>query len=159
MFGMLVLLFLVVPIIELYLIVQVASGIGVLETLGLLILVSLVGAWLVRAQGLGVLARIQGQLNQGKVPGTELVDGLLVLFAGALMLTPGFMTDALGLLLLIPPTRAIIRTVLVHRYRNRVEVGRTGVVFGDGAGAFWTRYDRDDDDPTPPPIELGPGDG
>ena len=155
---MLVLLFLVVPIIELYLIVQVASGIGVLETLGLLILVSLVGAWLVRAQGLGVLARIQGQLNQGRVPGTELVDGLLVLFAGALMLTPGFMTDALGLLLLIPPTRAIIRTVLVHRFRNRVEVGRTGVVFGNGAGAFWARYDRDDD-PTLPPTELGPGDG
>jgi len=152
-FGLLVLLFLVVPIIELYLIVQVASGIGVLETLGLL-----VGAWLVRAQGLGVLARIHGQLAQGKVPGTELVDGLLVLFAGALMLTPGFMTDALGLLLLIPPTRAIIRTVLVHRFRNRVEVGRTGVVFGNGAGAFWARYDRDDD-PTLPPTELGPGDG
>lgn len=156
---MLVLLFLVVPIVELYLIVQVASGIGVLETLGLLILVSMVGAWLVRAQGLGVLARVQGQLAQGNVPGTELVDGLLVLFAGALMLTPGFMTDALGLLLLIPPTRAIIRTVLVHRYRNRVEVGRTGVVFGNGSGSFWARDERDDDDPRPPPIELGPGDG
>lgn len=155
---MLVLLFLVVPLIELYLIVQVASGIGLLETIGLLILISMVGAWLVRAQGLGVLARVQGQLAQGKVPGTELVDGLLVLVAGALMLTPGFMTDALGLLLLIPPTRAIIRTVLVHRYQSRVRIGRAGTGYGNGAGPFWARYDGGDDDPTPPPIELGPGD-
>ena len=120
MFGVLVLLFLVVPIIELYIIVQVASGMGIMETIGLLILISIVGAWLVRAQGLAVLGRVQGQLAMGNVPGKELVDGLLILLAGALMLTPGFMTDAFGLLLLMPPTRAVVRTVLIHRYRDRM---------------------------------------
>ena len=168
---MLVLLFLVVPIVELYIIVQVASGIGVMETIGLLILVSVVGAWLVRAQGLGVLGRVQAQLAQGQVPGKEMVDGLLILFAGALMLTPGFMTDALGLLLLVPPTRAIVRTVLIHRYKSRFVMTGTGTTFYTGGATYTggsTRFpggpitDVDghdvDDDPPSPPIELGPGD-
>ena len=168
---MLVLLFLVVPIIELYIIVQVASGMGVMETIGLLILISVIGAWLVRVQGLAVLGRVQGQLAQGNVPGKELVDGLLILLAGALMLTPGFMTDAFGLLLLMPPTRAVVRTILVHRYRDRVVVGGTSAIFGVcyretrfGGGQF-TDVDEvddgdgvvDDDESPPPPIELGPG--
>lgn len=165
MFGVLVLLFLVVPIIELYIIVQVASGVGIIETIGLLILISVVGAWLVRAQGLTVLRRVQGQLALGNVPGKEMVDGLLILLAGALMLTPGFMTDAFGLLLLIPPTRAVVRTILIRRYRNRVIVGGPGVTFGGryGPGRFdggyFTDVDEvDDDDDSAPPIELGPGD-
>ena len=171
MFGVLVLLFLVVPIIELYIIVQVASSMGVMETIGLLILISVIGAWLVRAQGLAVLGRVQGQLAQGNVPGKELVDGLLILLAGALMLTPGFMTDAFGLLLLMPPTRAVVRTILIHRYRDRVVLGGTSAIFGGryretrfGGGQF-TDVDEvddgdgvvDDDESPPPPIELGPG--
>ena len=163
---MLVLLFLVVPIIELYIIVQVASSVGALETIGLLILVSVVGAWLVRAQGLTVLGRVQGQLAQGKVPGKELVDGLLILLAGALMLTPGFMTDAFGLVLLLPPTRAVVRTILIHRYRNRMVIGGPGVAFGGDfgsdrfGGGHVTDVDEvdDDDGSPPPPIELGPAD-
>ena len=164
-FGILVLLFLVVPIIELYIIVQVASGLGVLETIGLLILVSMVGAWLVRAQGLGVLGRVQAQLAQGNIPGREMVDGLLILVAGALMLTPGFMTDAFGLLLLIPPTRAIVRTIIIHRFRNRITIG-SGFSFGGQdasarfGGVYYTDVNEvvDDDEDPPPPIELGPAD-
>ena len=151
---------------------ELASGIGTLETIGLLILVSVLGAWLVRAQGLGVLRRVQSQLAQGRTPGKELVDGLLILVAGALLLTPGFMTDALGLVLLLPPTRAIVRTVLVQRFRNRVVVAGHGGAWyrsGTGGGTFididgGSGDDRDreyesgsDDDNPPPAIGMGPG--
>lgn len=119
---MLVVLLIGVPILELYVIVQVAVGIGTLQTIGLLILVSVVGAWLVRREGLWVLNRVRERLDQGQVPGNELVDGLLILVAGALMLTPGFLTDALGLVLLAPPTRIIVRTMLVKRFRHRLQI-------------------------------------
>ncbi len=132
MFGIILIAFLVVPLVELYVIIQVAGGLGVLETIGLLVLVSIVGAWLVRVQGVGVLRRIRGQLARGVMPGTELVDGALVLFAGALMLTPGFVTDAVGLLLLLPPTRLPIRALLVRRFRSRVQV-----VSGPAPGAVF----------------------
>ncbi|MFN0089556.1 MAG: FxsA family protein [Acidimicrobiales bacterium] len=118
----LALLFLVVPIAELYLIVQTAQAFGVLETIALLIVVSALGGWLVKREGLGLLARIQGQLKRGELPGASLVDGFLVLFAGALLLTPGFLTDLLGIALLLPPVRAAVRTVLMRRFRHRVAV-------------------------------------
>ncbi len=121
MFLLLVVLFLVVPIVELYVIVQVAGGIGVFETIGLLIVVSLVGAWLVRREGTSVLRKMQSQLNSGQMPTKQLVDGGLILFAGALMLTPGFVTDAVGVLLLLPPTRIVCREVLIRRFRGRVQ--------------------------------------
>lgn len=121
MFGLILLAFLVIPLVELYVIIRVADGLGILETIGLLVLVSIVGAWLVRFQGVGVIRRIQQRLARGVMPGTELIDGALILFAGALMLTPGFVTDAVGLLLLLPPTRLPIRTLLVRRFRGRVQ--------------------------------------
>ena len=111
MLLVLFLIFVVTPIVELTVIVQVAGSTGVMNTIGLLILVSLVGAWLVRREGLGILRRAQAELAKGRMPGRELVDGLLVLLAGALMLTPGFVTDAVGLALLLPPVRAILRSV------------------------------------------------
>src|SRR3546814_14405693 len=89
MVGLLALLFLVVPIAELYVIVQVAGEVGVAETILLLIVVSVVGAWLAKWAGIGVLARLQSTVRQGKVPSSELVDGALVLLAGALMISPG----------------------------------------------------------------------
>lgn len=132
MFPLLALLFLIVPIVELYVIVQVAQGVGVAQTIGLLIVVSMVGAWLVKAQGLFVLRRIQEQLLGGSMPGKELVDGGLILFAGALMLTPGFVTDALGVVLLLPPTRAVARSILMRRFKGRVQV--FGAAGGPAAG-------------------------
>jgi UPF0716 protein FxsA len=101
-----------------------------------MILVSAVGAWLVRREGFGLLARIQQRLGSGEVPTKELVDGLLVAMAGALMLTPGFVTDAVGLLCLFPPTRAIIRTALIARYRDRIGVAGPGSAMGGAAGGF-----------------------
>lgn len=117
MFVLLALVFLVVPIAELYVIVQVAGGIGIPETILLLIVISVVGAWLARVAGLGVLNRLQRTVRAGKVPSAELVDGGLVLFAGALMITPGFLSDALAILLLLPPTRAVARNVVLRRIR------------------------------------------
>ena len=111
---------------------QVAGGIGVLETLGLLIVVSIVGAWLVKAQGIGLIRRVQAKLAAGELPGKELVDGALILFAGALMLTPGFVTDTVGLLLLLPPTRAVVRTFLMKRFSVMADARVAGFGFAPG---------------------------
>ncbi|MGK2949487.1 MAG: FxsA family protein [Acidimicrobiales bacterium] len=139
MVVVLALLFLVVPLAELYVIVQVAGGIGVLETIALLIAISFVGAWLARVAGLSVLNRLQRTVRAGKVPSNEVVDGALVLFAGALMITPGFLSDALAILLLLPPTRALVRGTILRRIRagggliTVVTSGRRGGAAG-GAG-------------------------
>ena len=119
MVGLLVLLFLGLPIAELFVIIQVGHVLGLIDTLALLVVISVAGAWLVKREGLSVLRRARAQLDAGFVPGRELVDGSLILLAGALMLTPGFITDAVGLLLLLPPvrtgTRRLLKAVLVRR--------------------------------------------
>ena len=120
MLAILALAFLVVPILELVVIIKVGAAIGVLNTLGLLILSSIVGSWLMKREGLGVLRRIQAQLAAGQVPGKELVDAFLILFGGALMLAPGFLTDIAGMALLLPPVRAGVRAVLRRRFTTRV---------------------------------------
>jgi UPF0716 protein FxsA len=118
-FVVLALLFLVVPIAELYVIVQVAGSIGVPETILLLIAMSLLGAWLAKMAGVSVLYRLQRTIRSGRVPSVEIVDGALVLLAGALMITPGFLSDLLAILLLLPPTRAVVRGVVLRRIRAR----------------------------------------
>ncbi|MCU1485170.1 MAG: fsxA [Actinomycetia bacterium] len=120
MLAILALAFLVVPIIELVVIIKVGAAIGVLNTIGLLILSSIVGSWLMKREGLGVLRRIQAQLSAGQVPGKELVDAFLILFGGALMLAPGFLTDIAGMALLLPPVRAGVRAILRRRFTARV---------------------------------------
>lgn len=117
MVGVLALLFLVVPLAELYVIVQAADSFGVLNTIGALILISVGGAWLAKWAGVGVLRRLQSTVRQGRVPSGELVDGVLVLFAGALMITPGFLSDLLAILLLLPPSRAVVRGAVLRRIR------------------------------------------
>jgi UPF0716 protein FxsA len=119
---LLALLFIVVPLAELYVILQVGQAIGVLDTLVLLIVISVVGAWLAKREGLGVLRRIQRSIEAGRVPGTELIDGFLILLAGALMLTPGFVTDCLAILLLLPPVRVVVRRQLRRRFARRIEI-------------------------------------
>ena len=178
MFRFLVIAFIIVPIIEIYLIVQVDAAIGGWETLGLLVLDSVVGAWLVRREGFSILARVQTTLSRGELPTNDLVEGLLVLFAGALMLTPGFLTDALGFVLLLPPTRAMVRNVLKTRFAGRIRVGRGayggpfgrhGFTNGGWTDVQWTEGrgtdasddrvddgDDDRDDGPSGPIELGP---
>jgi UPF0716 protein FxsA len=121
-FPLLAVLFLAVPLAELYVLIQVGQVIGVLETLGLLVLISVIGAWLAKREGVGVLRRMQAAVNAGRVPGTELVDGFLILLAAAFMLTPGFLTDIVAILLLLPPIRAGVRRALRHRIARRIEI-------------------------------------
>ena len=126
----LALLFLVIPIVELYVIVQVAHAIGVFDTLGLLVLDSILGGWLMKREGMGVLRRLQAKLADGELPSTELVDGFLILFGGALMLAPGFLTDILGMAILLPPVRAVVRRLLARRFKSAV-IARGSTSFGD----------------------------
>jgi UPF0716 protein FxsA len=118
---LLVLVFVVVPLAELYVLIQVGQEIGALSTIGLLVAVSIVGAWLAKRQGVGVWRRIKAQIDAGQVPAAHLVDAVLVLVAGVLLLTPGFITDVLGILLLLPPTRALVRRMLHAGLVGRVE--------------------------------------
>jgi UPF0716 protein FxsA len=116
----LIFVFVVIPLVELAVFVQVAQWIGVPETVLLLLLVSILGIFVVRHQGIGVYRRVREQLRAGVVPAADLVNGLLVLIAGLLLIVPGFVTDALGLLLLLPPVRAGVRSILRRRYSVRV---------------------------------------
>jgi UPF0716 protein FxsA len=127
-FGLLALVFLLVPVAELIVLIKVGSMIGVFDTLALLVLLSLLGAWIVKREGVGLYRRAQRELEAGRVPTSSLVDGILLLAAGALLLTPGFITDAAGvLLLLLPPVRILVRRALTARYRRRARLLRDGV--------------------------------
>lgn len=119
---LLVILFVVAPLIELAVIIQVADAVGGLNTIGLLVAVSLVGAWLAKREGLSVLRRIRAALDRGELPSTEVADGGLILLAGALMIAPGFLSDALAILLLLPPTRALVRWPLLGYVSRRSAV-------------------------------------
>jgi UPF0716 protein FxsA len=116
----LVLLFIVVPIAELYVIIQVGQAIGILPTIAILLLDSIVGSWLLRQQGRAAWRRFTSATTSGKVPARETIEGALVLLGGAFLLTPGFLSDALGLVLLLPPTRAIVVRVLARRFLPRM---------------------------------------
>jgi UPF0716 protein FxsA len=120
--GILALAFFVVPLLELFVIIKIGAAIGVLDTIGLLILSSILGAWLMKREGLGVVRRIQQAAAEGRVPGAELVDGFLILFGGALMLAPGFLTDIAGMLLLLPPVRAVVRRLIRRRFARRIGI-------------------------------------
>ena len=114
----LLLMFVVIPIAELYVIIKVGGAIGVLNTFGLIVLVAVVGAWLMRREGMRVWRRFNETLAAGRPPTKEIIDGVLVLAAGALMLTPGFITDVMGLLMIFPPTRIVFRSYLLSRTKK-----------------------------------------
>ena len=107
---------------ELYVIVQVAHLVGVLDTAGLLIVVSVLGVSLMRRAGLGVWRRARARVEAGEIPGRELIDGVLVLAGAALLAVPGFITDVLGLLLFLPPVRALVRVLALGRLRRRASI-------------------------------------
>jgi UPF0716 protein FxsA len=119
----LALLFLLVPIAELYVIYQVGDAIGVLWTFALLAADSLLGSLLLKSQGRAVWRRFNDNLAQGRMPHREVIDGVLVIFGGAFLITPGFLTDIVGLTLLLPPSRAVVRRYVVKRLGRRVMVG------------------------------------
>jgi UPF0716 protein FxsA len=116
-------LFIVVPLAELYVILKVGDAIGVLPTIALLAADSVLGSMLLRAQGRAVWRRFNETLAGGRMPHREVLDGVLVIFGGAFLITPGFLTDIVGLLLLLPPTRSLARSLVVRRLGRRVQVG------------------------------------
>jgi UPF0716 protein FxsA len=118
--AVIALVFVVLPIVEISVAIQVAHHIGGLNTVGLLLLFSLAGVWLARREGFSVLRRIQDQLDNRMVPTNELIEGALVFVGGLLLVVPGFVTDALGLLLLFPLSRHMARRGLKHRFGMRV---------------------------------------
>jgi UPF0716 protein FxsA len=118
-------LFIVVPLAELYVILKVGDAIGPLWTILLLAADSVLGSVLLRAQGRSVWRRFNEALATGRMPHREVMDGVLVIFGGAFLITPGFLTDIVGLLLLLPPTRSVIRRLVIRRLGRRVSVGGT----------------------------------
>jgi len=152
--ALLVLLFVVVPIAELYVIIQVGQAIGALPTIGLLVLDSLLGSWLLRAQGRAAWSRLQLALADGRAPARETIDGALVILGGALMLAPGFITDAFGVLLLLPPSRAIVRRAIARNALRRL-LGPLGLA-GRAAGAASRARTRQDYDVDATAREIDP---
>ncbi|HEX6456935.1 MAG TPA: FxsA family protein [Solirubrobacterales bacterium] len=128
---LLIVLFIVVPIAELYVIIQVGQLIGVGPTLALLLADALLGSWLVKHQGRGAWRRFNEALAVRRFPGKEVVDGVLIVIGGTLLVTPGFITDVFGFFLLVPPTRAIARRLL-----KRLTIGRFRVVTVAGPSPF-----------------------
>ena len=142
--AILVALFIVVPIVELYVIIQIGSLIGVLPTIALLLADALLGSLLLRHQGRGAWRRFNAALAERRFPGREVADGLLIAIGGTLLLTPGFVTDIFGLIFLIPPTRAIVRRLLSgYMGRRFIVVGAPGAGSVPGNGRAGGAYDYD----------------
>lgn len=127
MFGRLLLIFIGIPLIELYLFLAIGQRIGIVATIATVVLTGFLGAWLTKQQGLKTLARYQQTLSEGRLPHTEVIEGIMILAAGAVLLTPGFLTDVIGFTLLIPPARAWVRNRLTEYLKTRIQVAGEAV--------------------------------
>lgn len=150
---LLVALFIIVPIAELAVIIQVGQEIGVWWTIAILVADSILGSLLMRSQGRLAWRRFNDALRSGRVPAREVADGVLVIFGGALLLTPGFLSDIFGILFLLPPTRAVIRRVFLREAMKRITVSMAGVAMPPRGGA----YRADDVEGTAVDVDPRPG--
>lgn len=141
-FPLLFLLFLFIPLLEIYLLIKAGSVIGALPTVALVVFTAVLGAFLLRLQGLSTTNRIRANMAQGKIPAMEIMEGAALLVAGGLLLTPGFFTDAIGFLLLIPP----LRRYLLLKIINRVTINSVSRHEGRGPRTFEGESWRDDDE-------------
>jgi UPF0716 protein FxsA len=159
MVPLLALAFILVPLAELAVLIAVGDVIGLVPTLVLLLVVSLAGAWLAKREGLAAWRRFQLALAEARVPTVEVADGAMILLAGALLLTPGFLTDVVGILLLLPPTRALARRLAprLAQRRLRRRGGRRRVVIVDGTsrpgGSTRVTWGQPEVADRPPPPE------
>tara|TARA_B100001971_G_C18266284_1_gene592856 strand:- start:2695 stop:3096 length:402 start_codon:yes stop_codon:yes gene_type:complete len=117
-FSKLLALFIILPLLELYVIIEVGAVLGALPTVLFVVFTAVAGAFLTRLEGLRTLRRMQQQIMVGQMPAEELVNSVLICVAGVLLLTPGFLTDAFGLLVLIPPTRHVLKRWLRYRFNQ-----------------------------------------
>ncbi len=122
-FHYLLALFFAIPLIEIYLLIKVGGVIGALPTVSLVVFTAVLGAWLVRWQGLSTLNRVRTMMMRGEVPAIEALEGVALLISGALLLTPGFFTDTLGFLLLMPAVRRAVILWIIKRHLIRVNGG------------------------------------
>jgi UPF0716 protein FxsA len=127
MFFKLFVAFAVLPVLEIYVLIQVGTRIGAANTVLLVLASALIGAWLAKQQGMRTLLRIRENMSQGIMPAEELLDALLIFVAGAVLLTPGFITDALGLLILFPPSRNRFKRWLRKKFDEWIDQGRMQV--------------------------------
>ena len=153
-------LLILVPFVELIIIVAVADGIGLLPTILLLIGVSVAGAWLLGREGIATWRRLRETLSRGEMPTDEVADGALILFGGALLLTPGFLTDAIGLFFLVPATRAVGKRGLRRLLSGAVfaRLGWVGKSAAVGRKAYTVRATRVRRDEGPPSTSSGGSD-
>jgi UPF0716 protein FxsA len=119
-FAVLLILFILVPFAELYVILKIGDAIGVLPTVGLLVADSIIGTMLLRSQGRAVWRRFQEVMAAGRVPHREVQDGVAVIFGGAFLITPGFLSDIVGVLLLLPPTRGLVIRLAQRVFARRM---------------------------------------
>jgi len=122
--GYLVLLLTVVPAVELIVLIEVGSVIGSVNTILIIVLTGVVGAYLARIQGFYIFQRVNSSLQSGNMPTEEMMDGLMVLVGGILLLTPGFITDIFGFSLLIPATRALIKRIIRNHFNRMIDSGQ-----------------------------------
>lgn len=132
MFVRLLILFIAVPVVELILFMEIGARIGLVPTFGIILLTGILGAWLTKLQGLRTLTRYQQALAEGRLPHQEVMDGLMILVAGAVLLTPGFLTDAVGFLLLVPAIRSVVRNRLAQYLKGKIQVVGAGMDMGGG---------------------------
>ena len=125
----LILIFIVVPLIEILLLIEIGSRIGALNTILVIVLTAILGASMMRHQGFTIMRNIQRDLSRGRMPTGELINGALVLVGGIVLLTPGFFTDAVGFILLIPATRGVIRKKIQLLIRRKIESGDIHIFF------------------------------
>ena len=138
--GRLLFLFIAVPAVELILLIEIGQRIGTLATLGLIVGTGIVGASLARQQGISTFARLQKDLADGRLPAEPIVDGVLILVAGAVLITPGVLTDLVGFLCLVPACRRLIKRSLKRRFERAMREGTAGVTVafnGTGDPSRW----------------------
>ena len=123
-------LFLIIPIIEIFFLIKVGEVIGALPTIVLVVLTAVIGAGLLRQQGLSTLARLQQSLGQGKLPAQEMIEGVLLAVGGALLMTPGFVTDTMGFLCLLPVTRQFLAKAIIKRSALQMQIKMGGFTQG-----------------------------
>ena len=133
--GRLLLLFIAVPAVELILLIEIGQRVGTLATIGIILGTGIVGASLARQQGMSTFARLRNDLADGRLPAEPIVDGVLILVAGAVLITPGVLTDLVGFLLLVPACRRLIKRVVKRRFERAMRAGTVSVVTAfDGTG-------------------------
>ena len=154
-------LFIGLPVLEIWLLIEVGGSIGLLWTLAVCVVTGVVGAWLARTQGGQVLRRVQSRIARGEVPARDLVDGLMILVAGVMLMTPGFLSDAVGVLLLLPPVRALVRRWGLRMLEQRAQATAQARNFYFHSSGFGEAPPEQDRKPQPdrqpqPEVEFLP---